>query len=133
MNMMRQASQRVERAPVGVWLLRFIAVLVLLPGAAGAVERRCGWLENPTPANFYLRDRQGEWLMGEQGGYQAAGMDEMPDMTTRGWVRTNGNYGHGCACITGTFDGRRRQLIQVDRAEAVRLARCQTDRTLPPP
>ena len=132
-NMMRQASQWVERAPVGAMLIRSIAVLALFPGAAGAAERRCGWLENPTPANFYLRDRQGEWVMGEQGGYQAARMDELPDLTTGGWVRTNGNYGHGCACITGTFDSRSRQVIRADEAEAVPLARCKADRTLPSP
>ena len=57
---------------------------------AGA-ERRCGWLANPTPANYWLNDRDGEWTLSAQGGYRAPGMDEMPDMTTNGWVETNGS------------------------------------------
>lgn len=114
-------------------LSRCVTLLVLLPGLAGAAERRCGWLENPTPANFSLRDRQGEWVMGEQGGYQAVGMDDIPDLTTGGWVRTNGFYGYGCSCITGTFDRRKHQVIRVDKAEAVPLSRCRADRTLPTP
>src|SRR5918999_3279183 len=64
-----------------------------------AVERRCGWLQNPTPANWWLIDRDGEWLIGVQGGYQAPGMDEMPDMSTAGWVEVNGHYGYGGACM----------------------------------
>ena len=73
--------------------------------AAPASERRCGWLHNPTPANWWLVDRDGEWLLGAQGGYQAPGMDEMPDMTSAGWVETNGHYGHGCACMDVTVEG----------------------------
>ena len=71
--------------------------------------------------------------MSEQGIYQAAGLDDMPELTTRGWVRTNGNYGYGCLCITGTFDSRRHQVIRIGTAEAVPLARCLADRTLPSP
>ena len=130
MNMVRQAFKRVRSVPPCVIILRGMMVLILLPGLAGAAERRCGWLENPTPANFSLRDRQGEWVMGEQGGHQAVGMDEIPDLSTDGWVRTNGSYGHGCACITGTFDARTHQVVRIDRAEGVPLARCKADRTL---
>ena len=68
-------------------------------------EKRCGWLINPTPANWWLGDRQGEWELGVQGGYQAPGKDELPDMSARGWVETNGSYGYGCACLTVTTTG----------------------------
>ena len=52
----------------------FIAALVAaLLAAAPAPERRCGWLQNPTPANYWLIDRDGEWTIGAQGGYQAPG------------------------------------------------------------
>ena len=131
--MSQQASQEVGCAPACAMLFRYIAFLALLPGLVAAAERRCGWLENPTPANFSLKDRQGEWVMGEQGGYQAAGMDDVPDLTTGGWVRTNGFHGYGCACITGTFDTGRHQVIRIEKAEAVPLARCRADRTLPFP
>ena len=130
---MRKAIRSVGRAPGGAALVRYVIAVALFPALAGAAERRCGWLENPTPGNFSLRDQQGEWVMGEQGGYQADGMDEIPDFTTRGWVGTNGNYGYGCACLVGVFDGRRHQLVRVVHAEAVPLARCKADRKLPAP
>ena len=56
-----------------------------------------------------LVDRDGEWLIGAQGGYQAPGMDNLPDMTTAGWVESNGHYGHGCACMDVTVDRRTRR------------------------
>lgn len=98
-----------------------------LPG-----ENRCGWLVNPTPANFWLVDRDGEWLIGAQGGYQAPGMDETPDFTSRGWVRTNGNYGYGCACLRVSTDARTRRITRIHSAQSIPLARCRADRRLPP-
>ena len=130
---MRKAIRSVGRAPGCAALARYVIAVALFPALAGAAERRCGWLENPTPGNFSLRDSQGEWVMGEQGGYQADGMDETPDFTTRGWVGTNGNYGYGCACLVGTFDSRKRQVVRIVTAEPVPLARCKADRKLPAP
>ena len=77
-------------------MLQTLLTMLLATAAAqtpAGAERRCGWLANPTPGNYWLTDRQGDWTLSAQGGYQAPGMDEMPDMSTRGWVRTNGNYG----------------------------------------
>lgn len=113
------------------WLLAGVLGGSVAQGAAA--ERRCGWLENPTPANWWLRDSRAEWELGIQGGYQAPGMDDMPDMTTRGWVETNVRYGYGCACITGMFDAAHKQVTQVMRAEPLPLARCRADRSLPKP
>ena len=117
---------------------RLVAALLLpallaLPVAARAAERRCGWLENPTPANFSLRDRNGEWLLAKQGGYQAEGMDIMPDMTKAGWVETNVHYGYGCACLTVVTDRRRQQVTRILSAQPVPLARCRADQSLPRP
>ena len=50
---------------------------------------RCGWFENPTPANAWLTDRDGEWNLGLQSGYQAEG--NWPEFEPSDWVRTNGN------------------------------------------
>ena len=111
-------------------LLAFAASAAAGPSPAGT-ERRCGWLHNPTPANWWLVDRDGEWLLGAQGGYQAPGMDEMPDMTTAGWVETNGHYGHGCACMEVTVDRRTRRVSRVHSATPIPLHRCQADRALP--
>jgi uncharacterized protein DUF4087 len=94
-------------------------------------ERRCGWLQNPTPANFSLIDRDGEWLLGAQGSYQAPGMDDMPDMTTAGWVEVNGHYGYGCACIDAVVDRASRRVTRLISARPVPLRQCRADRALP--
>ncbi|HKR24574.1 MAG TPA: DUF4087 domain-containing protein [Allosphingosinicella sp.] len=111
------------------------ALLALLSLAAApaqsAPERRCGWLQNPTPANYWLVDRDGEWTIMAQGGYQAEGWDEMPDMSARGWVEVNGHYGYGCACMTVSVDRRTRRITRIHRATPVPLAQCRRDRRLP--
>lgn len=115
-------------------MFAFLIALLLLGGPGptpAASERRCGWLHNPTPANWWLVDRDGEWLIGAQGGYQAPGMDEMPDMTTRGWAETNGHYGHGCACMDVTVDERTRRVTRIFSARPVPLSQCRTDPWLP--
>jgi hypothetical protein len=122
-----------------------IAGLLLLPalllsaagGPAPGSEKRCGWIVNPTPANYWLVDRDTRWnngwLISAQGGYQARGMDNMPDMTTRGWVRTNGNYGYGCGCMQVRLDRRNRQITRIYSAAPAPLAQCRGDRALPRP
>ncbi len=94
--------------------------------------RRCGWLSNPTPANWWLTDSQGQWILGTQGADQAPGMDDMPDMSTAGWVETNGHYGYGCACMTITADGEGK-VTRIADAQPKPLKQCQADRKLPKP
>ena len=112
-----------------------LVALGLLMGAAGAeaAERRCGWYQNPTPGNHTLVDRDGSWTMMAQGGYEARGMDRMPDFTTREWVRTNGYYGYGCACLTVDVDVRSFRVLRINGVEQLPLARCRQDRALPRP
>jgi hypothetical protein len=105
-----------------------------LPAAASAAigVRRCGWISNPTPANWWLTDAEDQWILSTQGGDQAPGMDEMPDMSTAGWVETNGHYGYGCACMTiaSNPDGR---VTRIADAKPKPLKQCQADRNLPKP
>jgi hypothetical protein len=114
-------------------------VALSLLGATPAVkdqevgENRCGWLVNPTPANYELVDREGRWLLSSQGGYQAPGIDDMPDMTVAGWVSDNGSYGHGCACLKVTTNKRSMKITRLLSSRALPLARCTADRTLPRP
>ena len=100
--------------------------------SAPAGQRRCGWLSNPSPANWWLTDRDGQWILATQGADQAPGMDEMPDMSTAGWVETNGHYGYGCACMTITADAEGKVARIVD-AEPKPLRQCRADRKLPNP
>jgi hypothetical protein len=109
-----------------------ILLAALAQTPAGA-ERRCGWLANPTPANYWLTDRDGEWTISAQGGFHAEGRDEMPDMTTRGWVATNGAYGYGCACLTVRTDRRTMRVTRLYAATPVPLRQCRADRRLRAP
>ena len=107
-----------------------LASLGLFNQSPAGAERRCGWLSNPTPANYWLSDRDGEWTIMVQGGYQAEGWEEMSDMTARGWIRTNGNYGYGCACMTVRTDRRTMRVTRLYSATPVPLRQCRNDRTL---
>ncbi|MEA3064066.1 MAG: hypothetical protein QOJ27_501, partial [Sphingomonadales bacterium] len=57
---------------------------------------------------------------------------DMPDMSTAGWVETNGHYGYGCACMTITADAGGR-VTKVSDAVPKPLRQCQADRKLPKP
>jgi hypothetical protein len=107
---------------------------VSMPVAAAAPAPRCGWIVNPTPANWWLNDRDGEWTIGEQGGYQAPGMDNIPDLSEHDWVVTNGSsYGYGCACVSGTFDKRTNRVTRIRSVRQKPIAACRADRRLKRP
>ncbi|HYP01810.1 MAG TPA: DUF4087 domain-containing protein [Pyrinomonadaceae bacterium] len=114
-------------------LLAFAALVSAQPRRprARAVEQsetRCGWFSNPTPANASLHDRDGEWVIGSQGGYQAEG--KWPSFTSKQWVETNGHYGHGCACLRLRVNRKTHDVIKIESARARPLAACRRDRSL---
>lgn len=99
---------------------------------AGATETRCGWLQNPTPANWWLTDRDGSWTISAQGGYQARGMDNIPDRSRGQYVITNaGSYGYSCACLRVTTDRNRMRITNIQSGEQLPLKTCRQDRYLP--
>ena len=91
-------------------------------------ETRCGWFSNPTPANASLHDRDGEWIIGSQGRYQAEG--NWPSFKSGQWVETNGHYGHGCACLRLRVNRETHEVIKIESARARPLAACRRDRVL---
>lgn len=95
---------------------------------AAVAETRCGWFENPTPANAWLVDRDGEWLIGAQGGYQADG--DWPEFKDNQWVKTNINYGHGCACMKVTTNRGEMRILRIFSATARSLSSCRKDKAL---
>jgi hypothetical protein len=101
--------------------------------AEGSAARRCGWLANPTPGNWWLTDSEREWILATQGGEPVAGIDDMPDMSTAGWVETNGHYGYGCACMTIAVDPATRRVTRVADPQPRPLKQCRADRALPRP
>jgi hypothetical protein len=117
---------------VGFMALAF-AALAGRPGAAGApapvlAETRCGWFDNPTPANASLHDRDDEWIISVQGGHQAEG--DWPSFGPRQWVETNGHYGYGCACMRMRVDRGTHHVLEIESARARPLSACRRDRAL---
>ena len=74
---------------------RFIAIaLACLPAAAsGQTETRCGWIDNPTPANWWIVDADGEWLISLQGRGWPSEIFDIDWTGTQEWVETNVHYG----------------------------------------
>ncbi|GHU19311.1 hypothetical protein FACS189475_06300 [Betaproteobacteria bacterium] len=111
--------------------------LALVAGSVFAAESEhktqtlCGWFQNPTPANAWLQDRSGEWFVSIQGGRQAEG--DWPEFDDSQWVKTNGHYGYGCACIKGVVNVATHDVISISSARAQSLSICRKDRTLKEP
>ena len=95
---------------------------------AVALETRCGWFSNPTPGNAWLYDREGEWTIGVQGGHQSEG--DWPDFKPAQWIRTNGNYGYGCACLQLRVDKQTHNVLEIKSARARPLTQCRRDAAL---
>jgi hypothetical protein len=109
-----------------------ISALIAMPAnqlsAQNRVEKRCGWFQNPTPANAWLRDRDGLWLISSQGGYQATG--NWPTIPSKQWIVTNaGSYGYGCACLDVRVDRKTnpRRIIEIKSTQAQSLQVCRID------
>jgi hypothetical protein len=92
---------------------------------------RCGWFENPTPANAWFTDRDGEWLIGVQGGHQAQG--DWPRFPAWRWVRTNGRYGYGCACLRVLTEPSAFLITKIVSGSSRSLALCRRDAALKEP
>lgn len=91
-------------------------------------ETRCGWFVNPTPANAWLIDAAGEWIIGTQGGDQADG--DWPSFKDSQWVKTNGNYGHGCACMKVDTNRSDERITRIISSYAKPLSACRKDKAL---
>lgn len=105
--------------------------VVLMAAPSYASETRCGWLDNPTPGNWWLVDSDESWTISAQGGYRAKGMDNIPDLTSRQFVRTNGYYGYACACMEVTTNKRLGRIVTIESVEQLSLKQCRQDPKLP--
>ena len=114
-------------------ILLFI-LLGLLSGAASA-ETRCGWLQNPSPANWWLVDKDGEWILSQQGRYFLSdeSWDNMPKIRERDKVRTNRSYGYSCACLKVKTDKAAKRILQVYSGKSLPLKKCKADPALKTP
>ena len=67
----RRAGRGIGKVGLVVGL---VALALLRPALA---EERCGWLENPTPGNWWLKDARGLWIISAQGGPYADGVEKL--------------------------------------------------------
>jgi len=98
--------------------------------AAAQLETRCGWFSNPTPANISLYDRDDEWIIGVQGGYQVEKDWDWPAFKRGQWVETNGSHGYGCACMRLRVDKESSHVLEIESVRARPLSACRKDRAL---
>jgi hypothetical protein len=111
-------------------LVAFGLISSALPAVAVAAENRCGWIENPTPRNWWLEDRDNTWTIMTQGSDEGAeGMDLIPDISERDYVATNGNYGYACACLKVETDGKE-TITKILSFKQLKLAQCRNDKSL---
>ena len=114
-------------------LATFLAA-ALLASPLLAAETRCGWLHNPSPANWWLDDADGSWTLMSQGaGEGPPGIDLISDISARDYVETNGAYGYACACMSVTTDDAEGSITKILSFRQLALSKCQNDAALSPP
>lgn len=119
-----------------ILLIKFIVIwFMLLSGSVDAsgqtrkFETRCGWLDNPTPANYSLYDKDGEWIISVQGGYHVENFSA-PDFGKQ-WIDYFGrSYGYGCACFQLTVDRETSRVLEIKKSWSKPLSVCRKDKTL---
>jgi hypothetical protein len=111
-------------------MLGLVLSWLTVPPSA-ALERRCGWPDNPTPTNWFLEDAQDSWTISVQMGYRAQGLDTIPDISVREYVRTNGYYGYACACMDVKTDKSKRRILSLTNFKQLPLKQCRRDLALP--
>lgn len=114
-----------------IFSLASITLWLGLASVSGAAETRCGWLVNPTPANWWLNDADGSWGISYQGGYAAEGIENLPELDPEEFVNTNGNYGYGCACLEVLTDPEEMIMLNIISGKPLPLAICLEDPALP--
>lgn len=116
---------------------KFVAVaLVVLSNLSDAsaqrskkLETRCGWFDNPTTATYSLSDKDREWTIGVQGGYQVEDF-ERPAFGKQ-WVSFfEGSYGYGCACFQMKVDYETSYVLEIRKSYARPLSVCRKDKAL---
>jgi hypothetical protein len=125
---------------MGDFLFKRLVVGVAIVFTAHAAQAkevvRCGWYANPTPANHWLTDAHSTWYLSTQGAQAAKGWLDLPEGSfkfdgPKYWHKVNGDYGYGCACITGIFGSAEEgKVVRVSKLETLPLSRCEADRKL---
>ena len=109
-----------------LFLALLIALCAAIPGSR-TVEKRCGWIDNPTPANWWIVDRDGTWTFMMQGSYEATGIDHIPSPLPGEYVETNVHYGYYCGCMDVVVDPETLYIHHIYGGEALPLETCDAD------
>lgn len=111
------------------------AILLLsIATASSAAENLCGWVQNPTPGNWWLTDKDGDWIMTAQGqDFEPEGMDLIGDISEHDYVASNGNYGYACGCIKADVDLKSSRITTIHAFRQLPLSKCENDSNLPKP
>lgn len=100
-----------------------IALLVLLIAPSlYAKENRCGWLENPTPGNYWLTDKDGDWTISTQGKEGPTGMEYLVGFPSKEFINTNNSYGYGCGCILSEASKESKEITRIFNFKALLFA-----------
>ena len=121
------------------WITILFASIGLAPvygaGSSDGFENRCGWIENPTPANWELKDKDGTWIIERMGGEEVEGQENLPNFpeNKQYWVKTNvGSYGYGCGCLMVKVNRKEMTVTEIKSGHALPLAKCKADKSLKP-
>ena len=109
-----------------------VCILIGLQSTAIA-EYRCGWLDNPQAGSFQLIDKEAVWSISNNSGYRipAASLKNLPERQEDQFIRTNGNFGYSCSCISVKTDAINRRITAISfKGKQVLLKRCLEDKTI---
>ncbi|MHA2710217.1 DUF4087 domain-containing protein [Vibrio owensii] len=114
--------------------MRFCIVFLGMFFALTAIaeETRCGWLENPSPANMWLIDRDGTWNILFQGTPSVLNEESMELLyqaiaNENEFVRTNRSHGFSCACLTVDADKGTNSITAIYKSKQLPLKQCLED------
>jgi hypothetical protein len=109
-----------------------VCILIGLQSTAVA-EYRCGWLDNPEAGSFQLIDKEAVWSISNNSGYRipAASLKNLPERQEDQFIRTSGNFGYSCSCISVKTESRSRRITAISfKGKQVLLKRCLEDKTI---
>lgn len=110
-------------------IISFISVIAL---PVKATETRCGWLQVPSRMNWFLKDRDGTWIILLQGESPPPGMETIPSHgDEKEVVRTAPSRGYSCTCLNVIVDRNSMRIIEIRGGEALPLSTCREDPSLP--
>ncbi|ELZ5938906.1 DUF4087 domain-containing protein [Providencia stuartii] len=110
----------------------FICLLLFIQFSVHGQEIRCGWLDNPTPGNLWLIDRDAEWSISQQGGHESEGIEKIIDnsIDPSEIIYTNGNYGVRCACLSVEVDNKSKTIIKIYSFDLLKIKQCRDDKKI---